>query len=99
MAALSVSDEFAVTAVEKTGVWKVSENSISTTVENELDLSILKNKIPVLSAEISKICGKTMEFTVELEKKAPVQTQQKRELPEQVKILADVFKGTVVAGV
>lgn len=99
MAALSVTDEFAVTAVEKTGVWKVCENSISTTIENELDLSILKNKIPVLSAEISKICGKTMEFTVELEKKAPVQPQQKKELPEQVKILADVFKGTVVAGV
>ena len=99
MASLSVTDEFAVTAVEKTGIWKVSGNSIQTTVQNELDLSIIKNKIPILSAEISRICGKTMEFTVELEKKALVQEVQKKELPEQVKILADVFKGTVVAGV
>ncbi len=98
MASLSVTDEFAVTAVEKTGAWKINGDSVTTTVENELDLSIIKNKIPALSAEISKICGKTMAFTVDLEKKAPVQVQQKKELPEQVKILVDVFKGTVVAG-
>ncbi|MCR4954512.1 MAG: DNA polymerase III subunit gamma/tau [Treponema sp.] len=98
MASLSVIDEFAVTAVEKTGVWKINGDFVTTTVENELDLSIIKNKIPALSAEISKICGKTMAFTVDLEKKAPVQVQQKKELPEQVKILVDVFKGTVVAG-
>ncbi|MCR4736507.1 MAG: DNA polymerase III subunit gamma/tau [Treponema sp.] len=98
MAELSISDEFAVTAVEKTAEWTIDSQSVHTTVENELDLSIIKNKIPILSSEISKICGKTMEFIVELAKRAPVQVSQKKELPDQVKILVDMFKGTVIAG-
>jgi DNA polymerase-3 subunit gamma/tau len=98
MAALSVSDGFAATNLETTGLWKVRENCVETTVPDSYSLELIKRKQPVISAEISKVCGKPMEFNVKLEdKSAPVQSE-KVMVPLQVEILMNLFNGTIVAG-
>lgn len=98
MAALSVKDGFATSNLQKTGVWRVLEDSVATTVPNQYDLDLIKRKLPVIEAEISAICGKKMKFSVDLQKEEINQKKDSAQLPLQVEILLNVFKGTVVAG-
>ncbi|MBP3741920.1 MAG: DNA polymerase III subunit gamma/tau [Treponema sp.] len=98
MAALSVSDGFAATNLETTGLWKVKENCVETSVSDSYSLELIKRKQSVIAQEISKVCGRPMEFSVILENKAaPVQVE-KVTLPLQVEILLNLFNGTIVAG-
>jgi len=98
-AALEVADHFAATSIDKTGRWVISDSAVETTVANKYDLEVIKMKIPVISQEISTVCGRTMEFKVNLSEAAvAAQTEVKRELPAQVKIVINAFKGSVVAG-
>jgi hypothetical protein len=54
-----------------------------------------KNK-HLISEEISKICGKNMYFNVKLQEVQNQNINETRDFPLQVKILVDVFRGTVV---
>ena len=59
---------------------------------------MLQKNIPVVVERISNICERPMEFIVTLKKVEQNQTEKEVEMPEQVKILLNTFKGTVIAG-
>ncbi len=98
MAALSVTDGFAASDLERTGLWKVGDSSISTEVLNSYDLELIKKKIQVIEAEVSNICGKPMQFYVSLKQENINQNKAPVKIPLQVEFLVDTFKGTIVAG-
>ncbi len=94
MANFAVNDSFTAASLERTGEWVVSADSVDTTVAAEYDLKIIQKNIPAISEELARVCGKPMTFRVTIKAKdAPV---VKREVPPQVKILVDTFKGTIV---
>ena len=95
-ATLSVEKGFIVAVLEKTGLWEVSDGGVETSIESNLDYSILQKNKHLISEEISKICGKNMYFNVKLQEVQNQNINETREFPLQVKILVDVFRGTVV---
>ena len=98
IASLAVTDGFVASNLESTGDWKVFDNYVEAEC-GEYEMNFLKAKNYMIAREISSICEKPMEFRLKL--KSSVQMQQeasKIEYPQQVSILVDVFKGTVVAG-
>ena len=95
-ATLSVEKGFIVAVLEKTGLWEVSDGGVETTIESNLDYSILQKNKQLISEEISKICGKNMYFNVKLQEVQNQNINETRDFPLQVKILVDVFRGTVV---
>ena len=94
MANFAVNDSFTAASLERTGEWTVSSDSVDTTVSAEYDLKIIQKNIPAISEELARVCGKTMTFRVTI--KAKEDLAPKREVPPQVKILVDTFKGTIV---
>ncbi len=97
-AALAVTDGFAASNVEKTGLWKIDGDSVNTTVDSAYDLSLIEKKKNVIAAEISNVCGRQMQFNVTLKADEPEKPAEKVEIPQQVNILLNAFKGTIVAG-
>ena len=99
-AALSLTDGFAASVIEKTGEWKLGADGIETTISSSYDLELIKKKETIIRDELTKISGKPMAFKVELQEKKPeVQDNQTpAQVPDQVNILLNAFKGTVVAG-
>ena len=98
MAALSVNDSFAASALEKTGEWKITNDSLETSVENNYDYELVNKKISVITEEVSKICGQPIKINIKIEDKKELENIGHAELPVPVKILVNAFKGTVVAG-
>ena len=97
-AALSVTDGFAASNLEKTGLWLVNEDSINTTVDSAYDLNLIEKKKDVIAAEISNVCGRQMKFIVTQKTEEPQKTSAPVQIPLQVNILVNAFKGTIVAG-
>ena len=95
-ATLSVEKGFIVAVLEKTGLWKVTDGGVETTIETNLDYSILQKNKHLISEEISKICGKNMYFDVKLQEVQNQNITENKDFPNQVKILIDVFRGTVI---
>jgi DNA polymerase-3 subunit gamma/tau len=95
---LSVTDGFAASNLEKTGLWLVGEDSINTTVESPYDLSLIEKKKDVIAAELSNACGRPMKFNVSLKTNETQKTAAPVQVPLQVNILVNAFKGTIVAG-
>ena len=97
-AALAVTDGFAASNVEKTGLWKIEADCVNTTVDNAYDLNLIEKKKDVIAAELTNVCGRPMKFHVTLKEEEPQETVQQVEIPVQVNILVNAFKGTIVAG-
>ncbi|SFI44985.1 DNA polymerase-3 subunit gamma/tau [Treponema bryantii] len=97
-AALAITDGFAASNVEKTGLWVMEADGVSTTVESDYDLSLIEKKKNVIAAEISNICGRPMNLYVTLKVQDKQEAAEKVEIPLQVNILVNAFKGTIVAG-
>ncbi len=95
---LSVSDGFAASTLEKTGLWIVENDSVTTTVDTSYDLGLIEKKNSVIAAEISNACGRLMKFNVTLKKEEPQKPEEKVQIPLQVEILVNAFKGRIVAG-
>ncbi len=95
---LAVTDGFAASNVEKTGLWVVSDNTVNTTVETAYDLSLIEKKKDVIAAELSNACGRPMQFNVALKEIKSQENAAPVEIPLQVNILVNAFKGTIVAG-
>ncbi len=95
-AALEISDGFAASNIDKTGDWKVQNSVIETTVQNNYDLEIIKRKIPTIAKEISTVCSKQMEFRVTLKQEDVTKKENTEEIPIQVKLLLNAFKGNIV---
>lgn len=98
MAALSITDGFAASTLEKTGEWKVEMNVVKTTVQNDYDLQLIEKKVSVISAEISNACGTPMKFEVGLQNVEEEKPSVSVEIPSQVQMIVDTFKGTIVVG-
>ena len=95
---LAVTDGFAASNVEKTGLWEVRDDTVNTTVETSYDLNLIEKKKNVIAAELSNACGRPMKFNVTLKTAEPEKTSAPVEIPPQVSILVHAFKGTIVAG-
>ena len=96
LANLSVNDTFTAAALERTGEWSCGADYIEAIVNSEYDMSIIQKCIPVLNEEISRVCGKNMFFKLKLLKQNEESKQV--ELPLQIKILLETFKGSIVTG-
>jgi DNA polymerase-3 subunit gamma/tau len=97
VAELAVNEGFIASVLERTGLWKVSENKVETTIESTLDLQLIQKNLRTVADRISKIYGKPMEFVV-TEKQIQQADQTQEEVPVQVQVLVNAFKGTVVTG-
>lgn len=95
---LAVTDGFAASNVEKTGLWEVRDDAVNTTVESAYDLNLIEKKKNVIAAEISNACGRPMKFNVTLKEAKTQEVAPPAEIPLQVNILVNAFKGTIVAG-
>jgi len=95
---LAVTDGFAASNVEKTGLWAVRDDTVNTTVETAYDLSLIEKKKDVIAAELSNACGRPMKFNVTLKEAKSQENAAPVEIPLQVNILVNAFKGTIVAG-
>ena len=95
---LAVTDGFAASNVEKTGLWEVRDDAVNTTVESTYDLNLIEKKKNVIAAEISNACGRPMKFNVILKEAKTQEAAAPAEIPLQVNILVNAFKGTIVAG-
>lgn len=95
---LAVTDGFAASNVEKTGLWVVSDDTVNTTVETAYDLNLIEKKKGVIAAELSNACGRPMKFNVTLKEAKVQENAAPVEIPLQVNILVNAFKGTIVAG-
>ena len=95
---LAVTDGFAASNVEKTGLWVVSDDTVNTTVETAYDLNLIEKKKDVIAAELSNACGRPMKFNVTLKEAKVQENAAPVEIPLQVSILVNAFKGTIVAG-
>lgn len=98
MASLSVKDGFAASNLQKTGVWKVFDDSVQTNVQSQYDLELIKRKQNIIEAEISAICGRQMKFLVDFQEEKKEVAKEFVQIPLQVEILVNAFKGTIVAG-
>ncbi|MCR4741916.1 MAG: DNA polymerase III subunit gamma/tau [Treponema sp.] len=95
LAGLAVNNSFITTTLQQTGAWKIENDIVKTSVENSYELSLLQKNQQIISQEISNVCSKKMLFQVELEEQntGPV---KKIEIPRQVSLLVDMFKGKIV---
>lgn len=98
MASLSVKDGFAASNLQKTGKWEILDNSVKTTVQNQYDMELIRKKTSIIESEISAICGKEMKFLVDLQKEEIEEIKTPVQVPLQIEILLNAFKGNVVAG-
>ncbi len=98
VAELAVNEGFIASVLERTGLWKVSENKVETTIESTLDLQLIQKNLRTVADRISKIFGKPMEFVVTEKQEQQTQDQVQEEVPVQVQVLVNAFKGTVVTG-
>ena len=97
IAELSVSEAMIAATLKNTGLWKVSQDKVETTVASEFELQLLKKNLPLLSERVTKICGRQMQFCITIEQTSD-DSQKPKELPAQVDVLVRAFKGTVVTG-
>ena len=74
------------------------DDTVNTTVESAYDLNLIEKKKNVIAAEISNACGRPMKFNVTLKEAKPQENTAPAEIPLQVSILVNAFKGTIVAG-
>ena len=80
-------------------MWKITENRIETTIESDLDLQMLKKNLPVISSRLSTICGRQIEFIVtKTVADGAQENNASTEIPVQVQVLLNAFKGTVITG-
>ena len=99
VAEIAVTEGFIASALDRTGLWKVSESGVETTIASSLDLQLLQKNAGTIASRLSNICGRQMEFLVTEEKHDDQQeAQPQEEIPLQVQVLVNAFKGTVVTG-
>ena len=99
VAEIAVNEGFIASALDRTGLWKVSETRVETTIDSSLDLQLLQKNTGTIADRLSKMCGRQMEFVVtEKQQDNNDQQEESKEVPVQVEVLLNAFKGTVVTG-
>ena len=92
----SLSDPLTAGALSQTKDWKCTDAVISAATEAAFEKIQLQNNSAKIVAYLSKKLGRQMSFTISLVEKK--QNTEKKELPLEVQLLCDTFKGSVVAG-
>ena len=96
IATTSIDDAFVSAGLMQTGEWFLKDNVVETTIESAFQKSQLEAKSHEIAEYISNILGQKVSFSISLLQKA--EQKLKKEIPEQVNIIAKTFKGTIVGG-
>ena len=97
VAELSTTNPMLSSALMQTGEWILKENKIFTTIESEFQRNTIVNGLSQLKSALKTFCHADVDFEISLKQKEEQKTEQ-IELPNQVKILVNAFKGSVVGG-
>ena len=96
IATTSIDDAFVSAGLMQTGEWFLKDNVVETTIESAFQKSQLEAKNREIAEYISNILGQKVSFSISLLQKE--EKEGKKEIPEQVNIIAKTFKGTIVGG-
>lgn len=94
VADFAVTNAMLASALMQTKEWNLSgTDRIETEIGSEYQKNFIQKNLPLINEEISKICGKNMSFDIIF--KDEQKKLEPTELPVQVKILCNAFKGSV----
>lgn len=91
---LSVNDALIASSLMQTDRWNLSGNRIYTTISNHYQKTKIEQKISKINEVLESICHSKMTFEIEFVEKK-VEEPEKVELPQQVQILCNTFKGNL----
>ena len=80
-------------SVMQTAPWTLNGTTISTNVKTEYQRDFLQQNTQIITSLIEKFTHEKMQFEVSLEK---TEAKQKAEIPIQVTLLCNAFKGNIV---
>ena len=83
-------------ALLQTSNWKIQGKKLSAETESDYQLGTIKNAEHHINEILSQIAGEEIQF--EINKKEIHIQESHVEIPEQVKLLCNIFKGTIVGG-
>lgn len=90
----SVDDAMLASNLMQTRGWSLQNNVVSAVTENQFAQMQIKNSAQKIAQNLSKIYNHDVTFEIKFEQK--IEQQQNVELPKEVELLRDVFKGTVI---
>ena len=93
IANLSVTDGMTASVLMQTKQWTLSNDTVHTEIGMSYQHALLQQKTPVITAVLQSLCGRPVGFSVELREEPLEQTPG--DIPSAVKIVQDVFKGTI----
>ncbi len=96
VAELAVNNAMLASALMETKEWIPGQNKITTKINTEYQKNFIQQNIQTISQAVSKICRKPMTFEILYEEEKI--NAKAAELPVQVTLLCNAFKGTVVGG-
>ena len=97
ISALYTKDNFAASTLEKTANWTLNGLKIEVEIYSEYDNSLLQKKLSVINSELLEYTGTAFELKVTLKEHKTVENRaEKAEIPPQVRLLVDIFKGTIM---
>lgn len=94
---LSAKDGFAASALEKTANWKLNGTVIEAEIYSEYEYSLLEKKIQIINGELKAASGGDLQFKASIVKKQVEEAKSAvPDVPPQVRLLVNVFKGTIL---
>jgi len=96
IADLSINDPMTASALMQTGQWELDGNTVSTGITSSYQNALLQQKATVITTALSKICGRNILFSVSLKEAEP--HIDPADIPVPVKVLCNVFKGSIEGG-
>lgn len=90
----SIDDAMLASNLMQTEKWALQGNSVSAVIDNQFAQMQIKNSVQKIAQKLSKIYNRDVTFEIKYEQK--VENKQTVELPKEVELLRDVFKGTVI---
>lgn len=91
-------NDFLFSRLEITKNWKLKEGKIIAPVNSEMELAMLKKNFPAISEVISGILEKQIQFEAEFIDESQNQNQIHFEIPKEVQVLVNTFRGEIVSG-
>ena len=96
IAELGIYDAPTAAALMTTTPWRISGNVISTQAAAAYQKTQLERQRDAILRTLEKVCERRMDFSVSL--KEAEEAAGPSEVPQQIKILCSVFKGSIVGG-
>lgn len=93
---LAPSNPMLSSAMMQTGPWNLTGNKISTTIESEYQKNTIGQGMNQILTILEGCCHTKMEFEISV--KVEEKPVENIEIPQQVQILTNAFKGSIVGG-